>query len=68
MRLTNGFANWVLSACESDAVVHAQFSKVTGLIDPPIRLFNPSFVYRVATVNRRRQRQLQPQRAGVAGQ
>ncbi len=54
MRMTNRYANWVLSACETDAVVHAQFFKVTGLIDPPARLFNPSFIYRVATVNRRR--------------
>jgi 2-polyprenyl-6-methoxyphenol hydroxylase-like FAD-dependent oxidoreductase len=54
MRLTNRFADWVLSACESDAVVHAQFFKVTGLVDPPARLFHPSFLYRVATANRRR--------------
>jgi 2-polyprenyl-6-methoxyphenol hydroxylase-like FAD-dependent oxidoreductase len=54
MRLTNRFADWVLSACESDAVVHAQFFKVTGLVDPPARLFHPSFIYRVATANRRR--------------
>jgi hypothetical protein len=44
----------VLSACEIDAVVHAQFFKVTGLVDPPARLFHPAFIYRVATANLRR--------------
>lgn len=67
MRLTNRFADWVLTACETDAVVHAQFTRVTGLVEPPSRLFDPSFIYRVATVNRRRrQRGSQPQPAGVA--
>ncbi|MGB5148769.1 MAG: 2-polyprenyl-6-methoxyphenol hydroxylase-like oxidoreductase [Mycobacterium sp.] len=54
MRLTNRFADWVLTACESDAVVSAQFFRVTGLVDPPARLFDPRFVYRVARANRRR--------------
>lgn len=68
MRLTNRFANWVLTASETDAVVHAQFFKVTGLVDPPARLFDPRFIFRVATVNRRRrQRGSQPHPAGVAG-
>jgi 2-polyprenyl-6-methoxyphenol hydroxylase-like FAD-dependent oxidoreductase len=68
MRLTNRFADWVLTACETDAVVHAQFTRVIGLVDPPSRLFDPSFIFRVATVNRRRrQRGSQPQPDGVAG-
>ena len=68
MRLTNRFVDWVLTACESDAVVAGQFFKVTGLADPPARLFHPSFIYRVATVNqRRRQRDSHPQQAQVAG-
>ena len=67
MRLTNRFADWVLTACETDAVVNAQFYKVTGLVDPPARLFHPSFIYRVATVNRRRRRRVQPQQTRVAG-
>ncbi len=54
MRLTNRFADWVLTACESDAVVSAQFFRVTGLADPPARLFDPRFIYRVARANRRR--------------
>ena len=68
MRLTNRYANWVLTACETDAEVRAQFSKVTGLLDPPARLFNPGFVFRVASVNwRRRHGDSQPQPAVVPG-
>jgi hypothetical protein len=68
MRVTNRLADWVLAAAESDAVVAGQFFKVTGLVDPPARLLNPLFIYRVATVNRlRRQRDSQPSQAGVAG-
>jgi hypothetical protein len=67
MRLTLRFANWVLNACETDAVVHARFFRVVGLAEPPSRLFHPSYIYRVATVNRRRrQHDLQPQQAGLA--
>lgn len=50
-RLTNRFADWVLTASETDPAVHAQFTKVTGLVDPPARLFHPSFLYRVARAN-----------------
>jgi 2-polyprenyl-6-methoxyphenol hydroxylase-like FAD-dependent oxidoreductase len=68
MRVTSRFVDWVLTACESDAVVGGQFFKVTALVDPPARLFNPSFIYRVATVNmRRRQRDSQRRQAEVAG-
>jgi 2-polyprenyl-6-methoxyphenol hydroxylase-like FAD-dependent oxidoreductase len=57
MRVTRRLADLVLTACESDAVVATQFFKVAWLLDPPIRLLHPSFLYRVATVNlRRRQR------------
>jgi 2-polyprenyl-6-methoxyphenol hydroxylase-like FAD-dependent oxidoreductase len=68
MRLSNRYAEWVLSACEIDAVINTQFSRVTGLVDPPARLFRPSFVYRVASVNnrRRKQRRTEPVAAGVA--
>jgi 2-polyprenyl-6-methoxyphenol hydroxylase-like FAD-dependent oxidoreductase len=62
MRVTNRFVDWVLTACETDSVVGGQFFKVTGLVDPPVRLLNPLFIYRVATVNqRRRQRDSQRQ-------
>jgi hypothetical protein len=67
MRVSSRLVDWVLSACESDAVVGGQFFKVTALVDPPGRLLNPLFIARVATVNRRRrQRDSQPRQAGVA--
>jgi 2-polyprenyl-6-methoxyphenol hydroxylase-like FAD-dependent oxidoreductase len=56
IRLTNRFVDWVLTACETDAVVHARFFRVIGLVEPPSRLFDPSFLYRVASVNRRRRK------------
>jgi hypothetical protein len=43
----------VLTASESDAMIGTQFFRVTGLLDPPTRLLRPSFLYRVAAVNRR---------------
>jgi 2-polyprenyl-6-methoxyphenol hydroxylase-like FAD-dependent oxidoreductase len=68
MRMTSGLVDWVQAACESDAVVGGQFFRVTALLDPPARLLNPRFLYRVATVNlRRRQRDPRPRRAEVAG-
>jgi 2-polyprenyl-6-methoxyphenol hydroxylase-like FAD-dependent oxidoreductase len=51
MRVTRRLVDLVLTASESDAVVATQFFKVAWLIDPPIRLLRPSFLYRVATVN-----------------
>ncbi|HUB55435.1 MAG TPA: 2-polyprenyl-6-methoxyphenol hydroxylase-like oxidoreductase [Mycobacterium sp.] len=57
MRMTSRLVDLVLTACESDAVVATQFFKVAWLVDSPIRLLQPAFLYRVATVNlRRRQR------------
>jgi 2-polyprenyl-6-methoxyphenol hydroxylase-like FAD-dependent oxidoreductase len=68
MRMTNRLLDLVLTACESDAVVATQFFKVTGLVDPPVRLLHPSFLYRVATVNLgRRQRHSRSRQAAVAG-
>ncbi|ART72084.1 2-polyprenyl-6-methoxyphenol hydroxylase-like oxidoreductase [Mycobacterium dioxanotrophicus] len=51
MRAANRFVQRVLTACETDAEVHAQFFKVTGLVDAPTRLFHPTFLYRVARAN-----------------
>ncbi|OBC10713.1 2-polyprenyl-6-methoxyphenol hydroxylase-like oxidoreductase [Mycobacterium sp. 852013-50091_SCH5140682] len=53
MRFTSRFVERVLTACETDADVHAQFFKVTGLVDPPTRFFHPAFLYRVARANLR---------------
>ncbi|ORA34865.1 FAD-dependent oxidoreductase [Mycobacterium aquaticum] len=55
MRVANRFVQRVLTACETDADVHAQFFKVTGLVDAPTRLFHPAFLYRVARANVRGQ-------------
>jgi 2-polyprenyl-6-methoxyphenol hydroxylase-like FAD-dependent oxidoreductase len=54
MRATNRLADWVLTACESDAVVVEKFFRVNNFIDPPVRLMHPSFISRVAAVNLRR--------------
>jgi 2-polyprenyl-6-methoxyphenol hydroxylase-like FAD-dependent oxidoreductase len=54
MRVTNRLADWVLTACESDAVIVEKFFRVNNLIDPPVRLMHPSFISRVAAVNLRR--------------
>ncbi len=68
MRIITRLVDWALTACESDPVVAVSFFKVNGLIDPPIRLLRPAFVYRVAVVNlRRRRRDGQPRQAEVAG-
>jgi 2-polyprenyl-6-methoxyphenol hydroxylase-like FAD-dependent oxidoreductase len=57
MRVTSRLVDLVLTACESDAVVGTQFFKVAWLVDSPMRLLRPSFLYRVAAVNLgRRQR------------
>ena len=56
----NRYADWALAACESDTVIIERFFKVNGLIDPPLRLLHPSFVFRVATANLRRRQQRAP--------
>jgi 2-polyprenyl-6-methoxyphenol hydroxylase-like FAD-dependent oxidoreductase len=67
MRVSNRLVNSVLTALESDAVIGTQFFKVTGLLEPPTRLLQPSFLYRVARVNlQRRQRNSAPRQAAVA--
>ena len=58
MRVINAYVDWVLTACESDAVVAGQFFKVNALIDLPSRLLHPAFIYRVAAVNLRRRKAL----------
>jgi len=64
--LTNRYIDWVLAACETDSVVGLQFLKVSFLVDPPARLFHPSFIYRAATANqRRRQRDSRLQQADM---
>ncbi len=67
MRVTNRLVDWALAACEPDAVVLGRFFKVNGLVDSPVRLAHPEFIYRVAVANLRRwQHNRQPQRAQAA--
>lgn len=54
MRFINWYVRHVLTAGETDPDVFVQFARVTGLLDPPTVMFRPEFLYRVATVNRRR--------------
>ncbi len=69
MRVINRLVDLVFTACESDAVVVGRFYKVNGLVDPPVRLAHPEFIYRVAAANlRRRQRDRQSQRTQPAVQ
>ena len=60
MLLMNRFADWALTACESDPITLERFFKVNSLVDPPVRLLHPSFVFRAATVNLSRRRRRQP--------
>jgi hypothetical protein len=46
----------VLAGAESDVLVAEQFAKVVGFLDPPIHLFHPALVARVAAASLRRQR------------
>ncbi len=55
-RIINRFADWLLTACETDPVVAERFFRVSNLLDPPSRLLNPSFVVGVARANRRTSR------------
>jgi 2-polyprenyl-6-methoxyphenol hydroxylase-like FAD-dependent oxidoreductase len=54
MRVTNRLVELALAACESDSVVVGRFFKVNSLVDPPVRLAHPEFIYRVAAANVRR--------------
>jgi 2-polyprenyl-6-methoxyphenol hydroxylase-like FAD-dependent oxidoreductase len=67
MRLATRLVDWAMAACESDVVVAVRFFRVNSLIDSPIHLLHPAFVYRVAMVNlRRRRADAQPRHAVVA--
>jgi hypothetical protein len=45
-----------MAASESDLGVAVPFFRVNSLVDSPIRLLHPAFLYRVAAVNLRRRR------------
>jgi len=56
MRVASRLVDWALTASESDPVVAVRFFRVNSLIDAPIRLAHPAFVYRAAVANLRRRR------------
>jgi hypothetical protein len=60
--LMNRYAHWALTACESDPITLLRFFKVNSLVDPPVRLLHPSFVFRAARVNLGRWKHRQPAR------
>ncbi len=53
-RLTNRYGDWLIAACAKDTAVLTQFFRVSSLVDPPSRLVSPSFVFRAARANLRR--------------
>jgi 2-polyprenyl-6-methoxyphenol hydroxylase-like FAD-dependent oxidoreductase len=67
MRIATRLFEWAMAASESDLDVAVRFFRVNSLIDSPIRLLHPAFVYRVVVVNLRRRRGSgQPRQADVA--
>ena len=47
-RIGSKLTERLLTVCETDAVVAAQFFRVSGLFDPPTRLLQPSILRRIA--------------------
>ncbi|OBI82357.1 NAD(P)/FAD-dependent oxidoreductase [Mycobacterium sp. E740] len=56
MRLSNAYLERVLTASETDATVMLRFLRVLGMVDPPAKLFSPSFMWRVWRTQRTRDR------------
>lgn len=52
MRLSNAYLERVLTASETDPTVVLQFLRVLGMVDPPAKLFSPSFMLRVLRAQR----------------
>jgi 2-polyprenyl-6-methoxyphenol hydroxylase-like FAD-dependent oxidoreductase len=63
LRVANRYVDRLLHTAESEMVVAEQFSRVTGLVDPPGRLLRPKIFLRVVSAGRRR-RSMVPRRAG----
>ena len=53
-RLFNGYVDRILTAADAAAV--DQFSRVTALVDPAVRLLRPAMIWRAAAANYRRPR------------
>lgn len=56
IRIVNAYIDRYLAAAERDIGLTEQFLRVSGLVDPPAKLFRPSIMMRVAVGNRRRRR------------
>ena len=54
IHITNWYVDKLLAAAESDAVVFEQLSKVSALVDPPIRLMRPAMMLRAVNAGRQR--------------
>lgn len=54
IRIVNAYIDRYLAAAERDIRLTEQFLRVSGLVDPPAKLFRPSIMMRVAVGNRRR--------------
>ena len=55
MRLSNGYLGRVMTAAERDPAVMLSFLRVMGMMDSPMRLLAPAFVFRVLRGQRRTQ-------------
>ena len=66
LRVAARLVDWALTASESDPVVAVRFFRVNSLIDSPIRLLHPAFVWRAAMVTLRRGRRDGQAREAVA--
>lgn len=58
MRVSNACFEPVMVAMETDPVVAAQFMRITGMLDSPLRLLRPAIVRRV--IKARHRRPMQP--------
>lgn len=67
MRINNRFADWVLTAIETDPVVTGQFFRVLGMIDAPTSLMRPSILARVARANLSHQTQVRESAPAAVG-
>jgi 2-polyprenyl-6-methoxyphenol hydroxylase-like FAD-dependent oxidoreductase len=65
MRITNAFTQRVLTAAESDPFVAQEFMRVVGMLEPPSRMLQPSFVLQVIRASRRPRAHPIPELAAV---
>lgn len=54
MRISNACFEPVMIAMETDAVVAAQFMRITGMLDSPLQLLRPAMMRRIVRAQRRR--------------